>query len=83
MTVVMISCLATVALAYAVRAARIARRRDRELGEGFVLGLFLGPIGVWIVSRLPKLGRAEQERRNRKCYMLIAGHANTRVRTHR
>jgi hypothetical protein len=37
----------------------IARRKKRRPTEGVLLGLFLGPIGVAVESRLPAIPRPE------------------------
>ncbi len=37
----------------------IAHQKKRRPGEGLVLGLFLGPIGVLVEARLPAIGRPE------------------------
>jgi len=49
--------IVVVALAFAALGAWIASQKNRDGGEGFILGLLFGPIGVIVEAVLPTLSQ--------------------------
>ena len=72
-SVIILAPMLFAALVFANRAGHVARQRNRPYGEGFVLGLILGPFGPQIASKLPRQNRGLLSQADRDCYLMIAG----------
>ena len=59
---ILIPIVVVVALAFATLGAWIASQKNRDGGEGFILGLLFGPVGVIIEAVLPTLASPRRRR---------------------